>query len=249
MSLLGILLGAAGAIAVAAVGIWASSGKDDPPKKTTPRNPREAIDLEKELEAKRADIDEKISGFQKLIIEKTITDLKNRLKKIDKKLELNDTSDASIPFEDRFNMERFESDCNQLILDIESGITKFLDSEITKDSCKHILEMSNGVKKKKAWNDFRDNVIRKALEKAFSDIEDFNKKTMDSIREICNKRIATKRNIISKQKKDLANFCDESKNKEDLITDIMCTIANAMILKDLTNVSLDKCYFTDFTQE
>ena len=202
-------------------------------------------EIEKELEVLRKPIDEKVEEIQTRIDDE-IKSFKTRVKAFDKQLRMKASSIQSIV---RFDIDRFENTCKQKIDNIKSNIKKTIDSEFNSEnarkSCNDIIKTSDLTEKNKKRNTFRQNVIRKVIDKAYSDIEAFFNETKENISEICKQNFKIQQNTMLKQKKDLEQIANDSNKQEAVILDSLFTIANAKILIDLTDIKMDKYYFHD----
>ena len=226
----------------------------EPPKpkpKPTPQGtkpptppPPPVISFEKELEKIRKDIEKRVAKFQDDIIDNSIKAFKLYIINFNEKAKWSDSQ-----IDTSFDIDSFESNCNKLIRDTQSNIKRLFNMEITIDNCKSIIEMRKGLERDKKWNDFCVKVTKKALKLAYKNLEKFFNETINNLSEICNTNISNQENMISRQQKDLAKIINDSSKQEDVVSDTICSIANAKILSDLTNVSLDKCYFHDFKKK
>ena len=230
------------------------------PTKTTKPNPKQKPDqsgtkpptppepdvvwIENELEKIRKDIKERVAKFQNGIIDNSIKAFKLYIIKFNENVKWPDSQ-----IDTSFDTDSFESNCNNLIRDTQSNITRLFNREITVDKCRSIIVMRKGAERNNKWNEFCTNVTKKALKLAYKNLETFFNETIKNLSEICNTNISNQENMISRHQKDLAKIINDSSKQEDVVSDTICSIANAKILSDLTNVSLDKCYFHDFNQK
>lgn len=205
----------------------------------------EKEDIEKEIKVLRKPIDEKVEEIQTRI-DNEIKSFKTRVKAFDKQLRMKASSIQSIV---RFDIDRFENTCKQKIDSIKLNIKKTIDSEFHSHSvwksCKDIIKTSDLTEKNKKRKTFRQNVLSKVIDQAYSDIEAFFNETKENISEICKQNFKIQQNAMLKQKKDLEKIANDSNKQEAVILGSLFTIANAKILIDLTDVKMDKFYFHD----
>ena len=221
-------------------------GKGDSPVIPVDRQPERIIKAEDELHKKRNDINEKIDAFQNEIVNGFIQDFEQDVKQFNKLLQW---EDASVSIDSSFNYARFKVQCKKLINDISQNIKDILDSEYTVSSCSNIISITNFVTRNQKWKEFNDRVEKRVKEQVYNNIENFCNETLKTIYEICDKNIISQQNLVSMECNDLEKYRNEANDKETYISNILCSIANAKILMDLTNICNDKYYFKDFTQE